>query len=247
MASARGFRQPDRAVAAHVEGALPADVDRALCGLDARRRPSVRPVAARARAARRGDPAPGARVAADHGHGRRVGGVDGDGVPGERRLRLPARSRAARGRPRGGRRLVLGAERLEESATGSAERVRVLSIIHQPDAGPAACSATRSVPASASELDEWDVARARPEPPQTPIELYGAVLDVRRRDARRPGWASTAWLTGTRRSLLRAPARGRRADLLGVCLGGAARGRGGAADAGCAGAERPRSAGSMWS
>ncbi len=48
-----------------------------------------------------------------HRHGGRVGGVDGDGVSGERRVRLPARARRRGDRPRGGRRRVLGAERMD--------------------------------------------------------------------------------------------------------------------------------------
>ena len=65
----------------------------------ARGRAALRPVAAAARAARRGA-APGrAALDDDRGHGRRVGGVGGDGLPGERRVRGRGRARARRDRP----------------------------------------------------------------------------------------------------------------------------------------------------
>src|SRR5437870_11599514 len=56
------------------QGPLPAHADRALRSLDARRRAAVRPVDPDARAPRRRDPAPGARVAAER---RDRGGVGG--------------------------------------------------------------------------------------------------------------------------------------------------------------------------
>ena len=105
-------RRPARAAPPELEGALPAHADRALHGLDARGRAAVRPVAPRPRPRRRRDPEADRAVDADHRHRRRVGGVDRDGLPRERQLRLPAGPRAARGRPRGGPRRVLGAERL---------------------------------------------------------------------------------------------------------------------------------------
>ena len=105
-------RRPARAAPPELEGALPAHADRALRGVDARGRAAVRSVAPRPRPGRRRDPEADRAVDADHRHRRRVGGVDRDGLPRERQLRLPAGPRAARGRPRGGPRRVLGAERL---------------------------------------------------------------------------------------------------------------------------------------
>ena len=105
-------RGADRAGTAHLEGALSARADRALRRLDARGRPAARPVAARPRPRRRRDPQARRALAADHGHGRRVGGLDGHDLPRQRPLRLPARPRLARDRPRGRPRRLLGAERL---------------------------------------------------------------------------------------------------------------------------------------
>ena len=90
--------------------------------LDDRRGAAVRPVAARARAGG-GDDREGLRRVDDHpGHGRRLGGVDGDAVPGERDVRRPRCARAGRDRRGGGSGRLRRAERLDASPTG--ERLR---------------------------------------------------------------------------------------------------------------------------
>ena len=81
IARVHGLHVADRAGAAELEGPLPADADRALRRLAPRRRPPVRPVAARPRARRRDDPATRAGVASHHRLARRVGGVGRHAVP----------------------------------------------------------------------------------------------------------------------------------------------------------------------
>jgi GNAT superfamily N-acetyltransferase len=77
--------------------------------------PVVRPVDARPRAAWRGSAQASAAISSDHGQYRRVGAVDGDVVPGERRLLVPRRPRHAVDRPRQRHRRLLGAERVDEA------------------------------------------------------------------------------------------------------------------------------------
>src|SRR4051794_4583113 len=80
-------RRADRPRPPEPEGALPAGADRALRRLAALRRAALRRLDARARAAGRDHPAPGAAVTDDPGHRRRLGVVD----------RAASRSRATTG------------------------------------------------------------------------------------------------------------------------------------------------------
>jgi hypothetical protein len=69
----------------------------------------------RVHAAWRGSAQASAAISSDHGQYRRVGAVDGDVVPGERRLLVPRRPRHAVDRPRQRHRRLLGAERVDEA------------------------------------------------------------------------------------------------------------------------------------
>ncbi len=108
-----GAERRSRPRASDVEGPLPADPDRAVPGLAPARRLTLRSVAPPARARRRRDPRRSARLDEDRGSGRRLGAVDGDGLPGGRRLHRPGHARPAprSRRPRAARR----AERLGRS------------------------------------------------------------------------------------------------------------------------------------
>ena len=86
--------------AAEPEASLSARPDRALHRVAPRRRRACRPVAANARATRSRDRQGRPGVDACARVGRRVGGMDGDGVSRERRLRRPGCARARRDRSR---------------------------------------------------------------------------------------------------------------------------------------------------
>ena len=153
-----------------------------------------------------------AALAPHHRHGGRVGGVDGDAVPGERHVRLPALPRPARGRPRRRSRLLLGAERVGPPSR-NVSGMRVLSIVHQTDA--AAGVFADEVLARGHSLDDWLISE-EPAPP-APLETYDAVLvfggamHVDQED--RHGWLRDERLLLQRLAEEKVP-------LMGVCLGG---------------------------
>ena len=102
-----------RAGAAEPEAPLPARSDRPLRGVAPRGREAARSVAARARGCGRAAHPGRARVDADLRHGRRVGGLDEDRLPGERYLRRPGCARPGRDRPRARRGRLRRAQRLD--------------------------------------------------------------------------------------------------------------------------------------
>ncbi len=108
-----GFTALIEPVEAELEGPLSACTDRALRGVATHRRTLLRPVDARPRATRRDRPEARAALAPDHRHRRRVGGVDADGLPRERRLLVPRRARHRDDRSRGRPGQLLGAERVD--------------------------------------------------------------------------------------------------------------------------------------
>src|SRR4029079_2838842 len=131
-------RRDDRPGAPDVEGALPADADRAVRPLAPRGRLPVRPVAAHARARRRGDPLAGAAIDEHLRPQGGLGGLDGPPVPGGRRVRRAGCARTGAFRER--RRDVRRAERLA-----------------------AASGLGRTVYGMAKPLEEWSPAELRAE------------------------------------------------------------------------------------
>src|SRR5262249_61896268 len=87
--------------------------DGALCVVDDHRRRAVRSVDARARAPGRRASARGTAHARHRRHRRAVGGVDRDGVPGERVVRRPGGASARRDRPGARRGTLRGPERVD--------------------------------------------------------------------------------------------------------------------------------------
>src|SRR5205823_3876175 len=98
-------------------GELSADSDRELCDVAPGRRPAVRPLAPRPRAAGRRSARDRRAVDDGGGHDRRVGELDRDAIPRERVVRTARRAGADRDRLRSRSGPVCRAERLDASLT----------------------------------------------------------------------------------------------------------------------------------
>jgi GNAT superfamily N-acetyltransferase len=91
----------------------------AICGVAQGGRAAARPVAPSPRARRGGAPRDRAAVHDDHRNGRRVGGVDRDGLPRHRPLRRARCTRPSRYRPGARRGSLRGAERVDATPPDS--------------------------------------------------------------------------------------------------------------------------------